>query len=388
MLSGISVRLARRMGLHRDGASLGLSPFETEMRTRLWWQIVHIDLRASEFSGTVVSRDLFLGDVKIPLNVEDEDLHPDMKEPPQERIGITSMVLCLLRCDHSGFRGGLAASYSTNLPYEKLVSPSLSIAEKDSLIDQMEDLVERKYLRYCDQSNSLHCFASIIARSAICRMKLIAHNPRQFSNCGAKVPPKERDIIFTNGTKFIEYGNLLQSTPALRKYMWQIRSGFLWDSLVYVLIETRHRKIGPEVDRVWQLIAGVFSNYPHIFAEASNALETAVGTWTLQVWDDCAAARKTQGLPELPTPEYIMSFRQNRRPTAEPSLRSNSSNGSGNTMENSINYAKDLSFGQAGDPVTDFGAHEAHDFSNLLSYDLEPNEWLQWERLFGSQGNF
>jgi hypothetical protein len=57
-------------------------------------------------------------------------------------------------------------------------------------------------------------------------------------------------------------------------------------------------------------------------------------------------------------------------------------------MENSINYAKDLSFGQAGDPVIDFGAHEAHDFSNLLSYDLEPNEWLQWERLFGSQGNF
>ena len=372
------------MGLHRDGASLGLSPFETEMRTRLWWQIVHIDLRASEFSGAVASKDLFLGDVKIPLNVEDEDLYPDMKSPPPQRIGITPMVFCLLRCDHSEFRGSLAAPYSTVLRHETLVSPDLSIAEKDVLIHQMEDLLETKYLRYCDPSNSLHYFASVIARSTICRMKLIAHNPRQFSNRGAKVPQKERDIIFANGTKYIEYGNLLQSTPALRKYMWQIRSGFLWDSLVYVLIETRHRKIGPEVDRVWQLIAGAFGHYPDIFAEASDALEAAVGAWTLQVWDDCAAARKAEGLPELPTPEYITSLRRNRRPTAESSFRLNDSK---NTVGNSMSYAKDLPPGQAGYPVIDFGAHEAYDFSNLLSYDLEPDEWLQWERLFGTQGN-
>lgn len=372
------------MGLHRDGASLGLSPFESEMRTRLWWYIVHIDLRASEFSGANPSKDLFLGDVKIPLNVEDEDLHPDMEKLPPERVGITSMVLCLVRCESTECRGDLAPPFYSDIRWERLLSSSMSLAEKDNLITQIEDLLERKYLRYCDPSNSLHCFASVIARSAICKMKLIAHNPRQFANSGTKVPQKERDIIFANSIKLLEYGNLMQSTPGLRKYMWQIRSGFLWDSLVYMLIETRHRKTGSEIDRVWQLIGGVFSNYPQIFAEASDALEAAVGNWTLQVWDDCAAARKTQGLPEIPTPEYISTLRRCRKLTAELSSRQIGPRDSGNAIGTSVDCAKDPSFGQVGYPDTDFEFHDSNDFSNLLSYDLEPNEWLRWDRLFGS----
>ena len=390
MLSGIAVRLARRMGLHRNGISLGLSPFESELRTRLWWQIVHIDLRASEISGAVASKDLFLGDVKFPLNIEDEDLYPDMTELPSERIGITPMVLCLLRCDLSELHDGLESNDRGWLRYDRLINTDMSIEEKDNLISKMEDLLERKYLRYCDPSNSLHCFVSVIARSSICKMKLLAHNPRQFSSRGIKVPQKDRDIIFTSGTKFLEYGNLLQSTPGLRKYMWQIRSGFIWDSLVYVLIETRHRKVGPEVDGVWKLINGVFSNYPNIFAEASDALETAIGTWTLQVWDGCVAARNAQGLSEQPTPDYIRSLRQGRRPNTavESSIKPNGQKEDGNIAGNSISYAKDQSFGQVGYPVNDFGLQEAYDYSNLLSFDLDPNEWLQWERLFGSQGNF
>lgn len=379
MLSGVAVRLARRMGLHRDGASLGLSPFESEIRKRLWWQIFHIDMRASEFCGSIPSKDLFATDVKIPLNVEDEDLHPDMKNLPPERTGITSMVLCLLRCYCAEFHRGMVSSLSLDRNYEILDSSTMSLAEKDHRITQMEDYMERKYLRYCDPSNTLHCFASVIARSAICKMKLLAHNPRQLVKRGAKLTQKDRDIIFSNGIKLLEYGNLLQSTPGLRKYMWQIRSGFLWDTLVYILIETRHRKIGAEVDRAWQLIGGIFSHYPQIFAEASDSLEVAIGNWTLQVWDDCSVERKAQGLPELQTPEYINSFRQSRKSTANSSSKPKE-------WANMANYPNEQSLGQAEYPsFVGLESYDSYDISNLLSYDLEPNDWLQWERLFGTQ---
>jgi len=214
-------------------------------------------------------------------------------------------------------------------------------------------------------------------------MKLIAHNPRQFAHCNTKVPQKERDIILANGSKLLEYGNLLQNTPGLRKYMWQNRSGFLLAPLVYVLIETRHRRIGPEVDRVWQLVGGAFSNYPQIFEEAADALYAAVGNWTLQVWDECTAASKAEGLPEPATPEYISALRRCRRPLAEP----NGPNDSGKAIRNSTSDAEVLSLGQDGYYVTDFEPSDSYDFSNLPSYDLEPNEWLQWERLLGGQGN-
>ena len=38
-MTGLATRIANAMGIHRDGAQFGISPFETEMRRRLWWQV-------------------------------------------------------------------------------------------------------------------------------------------------------------------------------------------------------------------------------------------------------------------------------------------------------------------------------------------------------------
>lgn len=38
-LTGIASRIAERMGLHRDGTTLGLSPLRSEERRRIWWQV-------------------------------------------------------------------------------------------------------------------------------------------------------------------------------------------------------------------------------------------------------------------------------------------------------------------------------------------------------------
>ena len=38
-LTGLLLRMGHSLGVHRDGVQFGLSPFDTEMRRRLWWQI-------------------------------------------------------------------------------------------------------------------------------------------------------------------------------------------------------------------------------------------------------------------------------------------------------------------------------------------------------------
>ncbi|MCJ1300684.1 hypothetical protein MMC08_003481 [Hypocenomyce scalaris] len=154
-------------------------------------------------------------------------------------------------------------------------------------------------------------------------MKILAHNPRQFANCGAKVPQRSRDIIFENGTKLLEYASLVHNDQTVRQFAWQLNSGYLWDTLHYVLVEVRHRKTGPEVDRAWQRVGAVFVNYPEMFAEATDALYAALGNWTLRVWDDLVAAKKVKGLPESPTPEFITAIRRCRRPSAEISSKPN-----------------------------------------------------------------
>lgn len=81
LLTGMCARIGQRIGIHRDGASLGLSPFQTEMRRRLSWQVCILDAHTGQLSGSGGTMGSGLPDMIDPLNVNDEDLHPDMKSP-------------------------------------------------------------------------------------------------------------------------------------------------------------------------------------------------------------------------------------------------------------------------------------------------------------------
>ncbi|GMF70128.1 unnamed protein product [Aspergillus oryzae] len=99
-LIGIAVRIATRLGLHRDGIRFGLSPFETEQRKRLWWQIVAFDKRIAEVTGSAITAlSSSPTDCRLPLNVNDADLHIHAKEPPTPSTGATEMLFCLTRIE-------------------------------------------------------------------------------------------------------------------------------------------------------------------------------------------------------------------------------------------------------------------------------------------------
>ncbi|KAH7309934.1 putative C6 transcription factor [Rhexocercosporidium sp. MPI-PUGE-AT-0058] len=386
VLSGIAVRLARKMGLHRDGSYLGLSLFETEMRRRLWWHIVHVDFRISDLLGAKPSMDLFSGDAKMPLNVADEDLSPDMVDLPPESNGITSIVVSLIRCEFAGFLRKLSSPFPNDVRWETLTNPDITLAKKDSMINQLEDRLERKYLRFCDPSNTLHHLVSIMVRSAICKIKLFAHNPRRFANRGVRVPQSERDIIFTNATKLLEYVSLVRGNQSLDKYRWQIGASLLWNPLLYVLIEARHRKVGPEVDRLWQLIGVVLSKYPQMFEKTTGAVYAALGKWTLEAWDDYLAATKVEGLPEPLTPEYINAIRLCRTPSVESPSNQEDLTDFGPVTGKPANSYNTQARRHDRNPFSDHEPFASYDFSNLFSFEMDPDEWVQWENLVAGEG--
>ncbi|ERT01324.1 hypothetical protein HMPREF1624_02568 [Sporothrix schenckii ATCC 58251] len=109
VLNGLAVRVAQSLGLHRDGQRLRrstqrpLTPFEAEIRRRLWWHLLSRDGRASEDYGldnmaTLGSGSNLLAesDVQLPLNVDDADLVPDMATLPKKKAGWTAMTFSLI----------------------------------------------------------------------------------------------------------------------------------------------------------------------------------------------------------------------------------------------------------------------------------------------------
>ena len=105
-LTGNLIRSAQSIGLHRDVPESGISPFEIEIRRRLWWNICALDCSTSENHGiepmiTEIS-------VELPLNLNDADLHPSMAKTPPPSTGATDITLCLVKfqmaCMNAQFR--------------------------------------------------------------------------------------------------------------------------------------------------------------------------------------------------------------------------------------------------------------------------------------------
>lgn len=145
MLTGMGVRLAQRMGLHHDGESLGLPPFEVQMRRRLFWQLIPLDGFAGQHSGTGISILPSSWDVKRPLNVNDDQIYPGMIAWPEEQHCATDMIYVLCRVELSNFYSKLALRLKDPGP-----SVRLEEGQTDAQIDEVEQIIEAKFLRYCD----------------------------------------------------------------------------------------------------------------------------------------------------------------------------------------------------------------------------------------------
>lgn len=86
LLSGVGIRLMMKMGLHRDPSNLpNISPFDGEMRRRMWNLLVQIDLIVSFHLGLPSMIHGIESDTGPARNLIDEDLSPDMTELPPGR---------------------------------------------------------------------------------------------------------------------------------------------------------------------------------------------------------------------------------------------------------------------------------------------------------------
>ncbi|KAF4625975.1 hypothetical protein G7Y89_g12188 [Cudoniella acicularis] len=87
LLVSVAVRLALRMGLHRDSSKIGthFTPFEAEFRRRIWYHVNQLDLLASFHIGLPGMVHTIESDTLPPRNLLDEDFDEDCTELPPSR---------------------------------------------------------------------------------------------------------------------------------------------------------------------------------------------------------------------------------------------------------------------------------------------------------------
>lgn len=106
---GLALRVATMLGLHRDLEHFpNIGPIEAEVRRRVWWQLVHIDILVAFASGLPTIIDLNIWDVRTVSELKEEyigtsagaeydlsvrtgDRQPDAADDPEDQSSL-SMV--------------------------------------------------------------------------------------------------------------------------------------------------------------------------------------------------------------------------------------------------------------------------------------------------------
>jgi hypothetical protein len=146
-LCTLAIHLAEALGIHRDGTNFGLSPFETEVRRRLWWNIVSLEESFSEGHGSTTACLDHISDTQLPANISDNSIYPAMVEWPKPQDCYTEMTNALIKFELLRTVRRLS---QFNVGHVRVQSQEQTLQLKEAMIDECHQRVEQKYLRFCD----------------------------------------------------------------------------------------------------------------------------------------------------------------------------------------------------------------------------------------------
>lgn len=258
-MCAIVQRIAQGMGIHRDGTTFSLKPFETEMRRRLWWHICILDMRAAEDHGVDPCIHEAFYDTRLPLNINDEDISPDSSQLPDDRIGCSEMTFFLIRCEVT-----LAVRRLHYIPAGSKCSDSkdiTSIEQREDLIEALNKRLEERYLKYCDMSVPIFWVCATIARLIIAKAWLVVHHPMTRHDHGAGLPRDTRDRLFLTSVEVLEFSHLLETNENTSKWGWLFRTYIQWHAVAFILSELCVREKCPSVDRAWSAVEAVYDGW-------------------------------------------------------------------------------------------------------------------------------
>ncbi|KAL5333975.1 fungal-specific transcription factor domain-containing protein [Aspergillus crustosus] len=250
-LVGLASGMALKMGLNKDGAALGLPPFEIEMRRRLWWQLLILDIRVAEDrqSEPCILESSF--NTRLPSNIPDGHLHPQMSRLPDCGPGRTEILFSLVRFEGSYFARQMVFSdgFSKENAYIYLSAP-----QKREAIDLFKERIEKQYLSHCDDNIPFDKVTVMSIRLILAKLKLMVDDPTPMED------PVSQDRLATRQG----WIDLLCKAEKLRQYeggrqwLWLFQTYIEWDALTQLLQELSTEPIVGDVGGAWKAVSAIY----------------------------------------------------------------------------------------------------------------------------------
>ncbi|KAK9771942.1 putative Transcription factor domain-containing protein [Seiridium cardinale] len=255
ILNGLAIRAAQSLGIHRDGEQLGLSPFQSEIRRRLWWHLLGRDGRAGEDCGLEsVGGQSPASNIKLPLNIDDGAIHAEMVQLPSAKKGWTAMTFSLVNIELSRTMQTLAAAISTSQPSSS--TPNQDAREQ--IINDTRQWVD-KQLEHCNPVIPEHRLTIKCSHFLLRKLDFITR--LQWS---LQLHPDKwhQDVITEeNLAEALEIlqPRLVGEDDMMKQFAWARKAYPQYHIAMYVLWHLCVKPIGPNANKAWMAIDNLFS---------------------------------------------------------------------------------------------------------------------------------
>ena len=330
------------MGLDKEGDPNSISLFDQEMRVRLWWQICTQDVLARHLFSSRESSDgsVLTPSIRLPLNVNDAELHPNMVKPPVDYPKASEMVYVLLK-----YEGAAWGQRQRMQRQPKAEAPNFDF-------DDLEKLIEQKYLRHCDPRIPLHAAAQIMARSSI----HVIHYMRARIKAGGTIPT---DSLFDQAIGVLELDKENRELPFATHLVWH-GGPIQLDAIIHVLTKLCQPVKDDRATKARELVANFWNEQIDGDWEGDALFFNSLVDLTLEAWHaqwKGLAAIHGPSMADSVTPLYIKRLQEMRR-TKE-------GDASGNAGQSAVNIPSDEM------TDTSFVSQSAFDWS----MDSMPQDW-------------
>ncbi|KAF2703937.1 hypothetical protein K504DRAFT_166951 [Pleomassaria siparia CBS 279.74] len=283
LMHGVVLRVAMRMGYHRDpNAFSSMPPFVGEMRRRVWHVLNMMDVLISFAIGLPSLVRRVESDVRAPRNLYDSDISPKMTKLPQARpltevtpgmYTIAKSRICVIFAE--------AAEHS-----QKVTPPKHSvIMELDKRLENAQTLIPDGMKVRPMEDCITEAPTLIMARFNIVllylKTRVVLH--RNYLTAGQTNPmfSESRDICVKSALKILEYQKIIfhacEPGGQLHKVWWYMSSLQTYDYLLAAMVlclELNHlRAINDTTSKAQKLLEvietthDIWSNYPNRFRE-------------------------------------------------------------------------------------------------------------------------
>ena len=240
-----------------------------EMRRRLWWQIIVLDVRCSED----VSTDPFITEstfnTRKPMLINDSDMDPDSRDPIVERTGYTEMTKVRLSHDVSFLAWRVGYTPPTQEGQEPL---RRTVEQKMEMQIKVENHIKTSILAHCDPAVPSAWVTSVVAQLIIRRLRLAIYHPLQHDSQIIDRPKVSREILLKTAVEGMEYSHLLDTEPIAARWRWFFKTYVQWHALAATLVELSVQTTGPLVDRAWRIVDVVFDDWSNRIADSPSGM--------------------------------------------------------------------------------------------------------------------